>query len=160
MKQLSFLNDSFIVRALKKLKSYADDSLFFHFDFSVHHAKEHQKPYRTQVSTGLFYKITRGIDGIFGKIEGFLAKSAKNSVIGSKLLEGLEESQKEALASVSSLTFGFGLVMAMLSTHKKLGAGLMVLSVLGSILSHLLKDRIQYSWIYKGYHKLFKAGDE
>lgn len=160
MKQLSFLKDSFIVRALKKLKSYADDSLFFHFDFSVHRAKEHQKPYRTQVSSGLFYKITRGLDGLLGKLEGFLAKSAKNSVIGSKLLAGLEESQKEALASVSSLAFGFGIALVMLSPNKKLGVGLMVLSVIGSSLSYLLKDRIQYSWIYKGYHKLFKAGDE
>ncbi len=160
MKQLSFLNDSFIVKSLKKLKNYADESLFFHFDFSVHHAKVHQKPYETQVSTGLFYKITRGIDGLLGKIEGFLAKSAKSSVIGSKLLAGLGESQKEALASVSSLAFGFGIAMVMLSPNKKLGVGLMVLSVLGSILSHLLKDRVQYSWIYKCYHKLFKAGDE
>lgn len=146
--------------SLKKLKAYADNSLFFHFDFSVHQAKAHQKPYKTQVSTGLFYKITRGFDGIFGKVEGFLAKSAKSSVIGSKLLEGLGVSQKEALASVSSLTFGFGLAMVFLYPNKKLGAGLLVLSLLGTFLNHLLKDRIQYSWIYKCYHKLFKAGDE
>lgn len=146
--------------SLKKLKAYADDSLFFHFDFSVHHAKAHQKPYRTQVSTGLFYKITRGIDGILGKVEGFLAKSAKDSVLGSKLIEGLAASQKEALASVSSLTFGFGLAILILYPNVKIGIGLMALSLIGTILSHLLKDRIQYSWIYKCYNKLFKAGDE
>ena len=158
MKQFSFLKDSFIVGCLKKLKAYADDSLFFHFDFSVHHAKAHQKPYRTQVSTGLFYKITRGIDGIFGKVEGFLARSAKGSVIGSKIIEGLGASQKEALASVSSLTFGFGI--AMLIVRPNIGIGLLVLSLVGTALSHLLKDRVQYSWLYKTYHKLFKAGDE
>lgn len=160
MKPFSFVKDSFIVGCLKKLKAYADTSLFFHFDFSVHHAKEHQKPYRTQVSSGLFYKITRGIDGVFGKLESFLAKSAKGSVLGSKLLAGLGESQKEALDSLNSLIFGFGLVMAMLYPNKKIGAGLLILYLIGTILSYLLKGRIQYSWLYKWYSKLFKAGDE
>ncbi len=160
MKQLSFLNDSFIVRALRKLKSYADDSLFFHFDFSVHHAKEHQKPYQTQVSSGLFYKITRGIDGLFGKIEGFFAKSAKESFVGSKVIKGLSACQNEALESVLSLTVGFAVALVLLYPNKKLGIGLLLLALIGTGLTKVLKGKTENSIIYQYYRKIFKAGDK
>lgn len=160
MKPLSFLNDSFIVKLLKKLKYYADNSLFFHFDFSVHQGKAHKNPYQTQVSSGLFYKAVRGADGLLGKAEAFIAKSAKGSFLGSKLIQSLGTCQKDGLQSASALCFGFGIALAIFDPMNKLGLDVLVLSIIGMGIHRLPKGFGKGSILYKWYSKIFKAGDE
>lgn len=159
MKPLSFLNDSFFIRILKRIKHYADHSLFFYFDFKMKTVEAPLKPYQTHVSNGFSYKVFKAIDRTFGRFEGFIATSAKNSIVGSAVLGFVGRAQTDCLTSSCALLFGFGLVSSLLNPLNKIGLLCLVLSTSVYILSHLLKNRTKDSWIMKKIEALILVGD-
>ncbi len=159
MKPLSFLNDSFFFRILKRIKHYADHSRFFYFDFKMKPIEAPLKPYQTHVSNGFSYKIFKSIDRIFGRFEGFIATSAKNSIVGSAVFGFVGRAQTDYMASSCALLFGFGLVSSVLNPLNKIGLLCLGLSIAVYILSHLLKNRTKDSWIMKKIEALILVGD-
>lgn len=154
MKSYTLLEDSFIIRGLKKLMVLAKGSYLFHFDFAVTVSNRRSAPVKPY---GFFDSMAIWLGAVLARFGNGVHGWVHGSRIARSIISSLEVSQKNSVVAALAFIMGLSLMLVLK------GSWLLFIAIqaLGAALLFLIPLIQRYkhtSFLYNRFTKLFKGG--
>lgn len=154
MKSYTLLEDSFIIRGLKKLMVLAKGSYLFHFDFAVTVSNRRSAPAKP---FGFFDSMAIWLGAVLARVGNGVHGWVHGSRIARVVINSLEASQKNSAVAMVAFIMGLSL-MLVLKGNWPLFIAIQALGAAFLFLMPLIQRYKGTSLLYNRFAKLFKGG--